>query len=198
MGSDAKVLPGCDLWRKYLLILVTVGTQKFQMDRLLQAVDKVAGDSVLNEGFFVQSGYCTYTPKHCQHAAFLSKEEMEDKMDQCSILLSHAGVGSILMGLKRGKKVIVVPRLQKYGEHVDDHQVEIAESFAKAGYIKILENVEILVQEIDRCKEWKPKVFESNKDRFNQLLQNILYIIHRPVPPYFLAIFCSFLCKLYT
>lgn len=152
------------------MILVTVGTQKFQMDRLLQAVDKVAGDSVLNEEFFVQSGYCTYTPKHCQHAAFLSKEEMEDKMDQCSILLSHAGVGSILMGLKRGKKVIVVPRLQKYGEHVDDHQVEIAESFAKAGYIKCVEDISFLEEKIRECGQWVPNTFVSNKEKFSQLI----------------------------
>ena len=174
MGGGSKVLPGCDLWRKYLLILVTVGTQKFQMDRLIKAVDQVAGSGALNEEFFIQSGHSTYTPEHCQYAAFLKKEEMEEKMDQCSILLSHAGVGSILMGLKRGKKVIVIPRLQKFGEHVDDHQVEIAESFAKAGYIKMAMNAEALAEEMHNCNEWKPQIFQSNKDRFNRLVLNIL------------------------
>ena len=152
------------------MILVTVGTQKFQMDRLIKAVDQMAGMGVLGKDFFVQTGHSTYTPEHCEYAAFLKKEEMEEKMDQCSILLSHAGVGSILMGLKKGKKVIVVPRLQKFGEHVDDHQIEIAESFAKAGYIKYIEDISLLATVVEETAQWKPEVFVSNKEKFNQLI----------------------------
>ena len=156
------------------MILVTVGTQKFQMDRLIKAVDELAGSGILNENFFIQSGHSTYTPQHCRYAAFLKKEEMEEKIDGCSILLSHAGVGSILMGLKRGKKVLVVPRMQKFGEHVDDHQIEIAESFAKAGYIKMVTDTETLAEAIVHCDAWTPQVFQSNKDRFNRLVLDIL------------------------
>lgn len=156
------------------MILVTVGTQKFQMDRLLKAVDALACSGALDETFFIQSGHSTYAPEHCQYASFLKKEEMEEKMDQCSVLLSHAGVGTILMGLKRGKKVIVVPRLQKFGEHVDDHQIEIAESFAKAGYIRMVRDTDTLAEEINRCKDWMPRAFESNKDKFNRLVLELL------------------------
>ena len=152
------------------MIVVTVGTQKFQMDRLIQAVDQLAGSGILNEDFFIQSGHGTYTPEHCQYAAFLKKEEMEEKMDGCSILLSHAGVGSILMGLKRGKKVIVIPRMQKFGEHVDDHQIEIAESFANAGYIKYVEDISLLAAAIEECAQWTPNTFVSNKEKFSQLI----------------------------
>lgn len=156
------------------MILVTVGTQKFQMDRLLKAVDALACSGALDGTFFIQSGHSTYAPEHCQYASFLKKEEMEEKMDQCSVLLSHAGVGTILMGLKRGKKVIVVPRLQKFGEHVDDHQIEIAESFAKAGYIRMVRDTDALAEEINRCKDWMPRAFESNKDKFNRLVLELL------------------------
>ena len=152
------------------MILVTVGTQKFQMDRLIKAVDQLAGSGALHEEFFIQSGHSTYAPEHCRYAAFLKKEEMEQMMDRCSVLLSHAGVGSILMGLKRGKKVVVVPRLQKFGEHVDDHQIEIAESFAKAGYIKYVEDISLLAATIEEAVQWKPKAFVSNKEPFNRLI----------------------------
>ena len=123
------------------MIFVTVGTQKFQMDRLLKAVDEIAFSGRVGEPFFVQSGHGTYVPENCEYASFLNKEEIEDKVEHCSVLICHAGVGSILHGLKKRKKVIVVPRLKMFGEHVDDHQVEIAESFAKAGYIKCVKEV---------------------------------------------------------
>ena len=152
------------------MILVTVGTQKFQMDRLLQAVDRIAQSGISGETFFVQSGYSTYELKYCEYAAFLEKEEMEGKIGRCSILLCHAGVGSILRGLKLHKKVIVVPRMQKFGEHVDDHQVEIAESFAQAGYIKYVENVSDLAAIMYDLVGWEPKEFVSNKEKFNQLI----------------------------
>ena len=156
------------------MIFVTVGTQKFQMDRLLKAVDEIANSGTLNECFSIQTGHSTYTPKYSENTAFLQKEEMEERVDQCSILLSHAGVGSILMGLKRGKKVIVIPRMQKFGEHVDDHQIEIASSFAKAGYVKMVTNIDALAEEIRSCKEWTPRAFESNKDSFNRLVLDML------------------------
>lgn len=154
------------------MILVTVGTQKFQMDRLIKAVDELAGCT--NERFFVQSGHSGYVPAHCEYTPFMSKDALNEKVDQCSVLICHAGVGSILLGLKKNAKVIVVPRLNKFGEHVDDHQIEIAESFAKAGYIRMVTDTAALAAEIDRCKEWTPVQFESNKDRFNRLVLDIL------------------------
>lgn len=154
------------------MILVTVGTQKFQMDRLIKVVDELAGGR--EEPFFVQSGHSGYAPVHCEYAPFLSKEALNEKADQCSVMICHAGVGSILLGLKKNAKVIVVPRLKKFGEHVDDHQIEIAESFAKAGYIRMVTDISALAEEINCCKEWTPQQFKSNKERFNQLILDIL------------------------
>lgn len=154
------------------MIFVTVGTQKFQMDRLLKAVDEIACKEILQEKFFVQRGYGTYIPEHCDYVSFLNKGEMEQKVDQCTVLVCHAGVGSILLGLERQRKVIVVPRMERFGEHVDDHQIEIAESFAKAGYIKLVKNESLLADAINECVEWIPKKFVSNKEKFNQLILN--------------------------
>lgn len=150
------------------MIFVTVGTQKFQMDRLVKAIDDLAGCS--KEQFFVQSGHSEFVPKYCECTSFLDRNAMNEKVDQCSLLICHAGVGSILLGLKRGKKVVVVPRLEMFGEHVDDHQVEIAESFAKAGYIKAVKDVSSLADVIHECAGWEPQVFVSNKEKFNQLV----------------------------
>ena len=154
------------------MIFVTVGTQKFPMDRLVKAVDELA--ACTNAQFFVQSGHSGYIPAHCEYSPFLSKEELGEKLDQCSMVICHGGVGSILLGLKRNMKVIVVPRLEKFGEHVDDHQVEIAESFSKAGYIRLVTDTADLADELNWCKNWTPKDFKSNKERFSQLILNMI------------------------
>lgn len=154
------------------MIFVTVGTQKFQMDRLIKAIDELAGCS--KEKFFVQTGHSGYVPKHCEHSSFLDRDTMNEKVNRCSLLICHAGVGSILLGLKRGKKVVVVPRMKRFGEHVDNHQVEIAKSFAKAGYIRMAMDTLDLPAEVEHCKSWTPIAFKSNKDRFNQLILDIL------------------------
>lgn len=156
------------------MIFVTVGTQKFQMDRLIKGVDEIARSGIVDEEIFIQSGYSTYVPNHCDHLPFMAKEELDQKVDQCSLLVCHAGVGSILMGLKKNIKVIVVPRMKKYGEHVDDHQIEIAESFSKAGYIRMVKDVEELASEINRSRDWIPAQFESNKDRFSRMVLEIV------------------------
>ena len=150
------------------MIFVTVGTQKFPMDRLIRAIDELAGCS--KEQFYVQSGYSKYVPMHCEYVPFLDRDTMNEKVDQCSLMICHAGVGSILLGLKKGKKVIVVPRRARYGEHVDDHQVEIAQSFAKAGYIRAVKDVSSLADVIRECEDWVPQVFVSNKTEFNQMV----------------------------
>lgn len=156
------------------MIFAAVGTQKFQMDRLLKELDRLAGGGAIDESVFIQTGVSTCELRHCQSSPFLSKEDMTAKVAECSVMISHAGVGSILMALKAGKKVIVVPRRAAFGEHVDDHQLEIAQSFARAGYVKVVEDIDKLQAAIQSCKEWQPQRFESNKVRFNELILSLV------------------------
>ena len=156
------------------MIFAAVGTQKFPMDRLLKELDRLAETGAINEPVFIQTGVSTCEVRHCQGSAFLCKEDMAAKVAECSVMISHAGVGSILMALKAGKKVIVVPRRAAFGEHVDDHQLEIAQSFARAGYVKVVEDIDKLQDVIRSCGEWQPKPFESNKRRFSELILSLV------------------------
>lgn len=156
------------------MIFAAVGTQKFPMDRLLKELDRLAETGAINEPVFIQTGVSTCELRHCQGSPFLSKEDMAAKVEACSVMISHAGVGSILMALKAGKKVIVVPRRAAFGEHVDDHQLEIAQSFARAGYVKVVEDIDKLQDVIQFCGEWQPKPFESNKRRFSELILSLV------------------------
>lgn len=110
------------------MIVVTLGTQRFQMDRLIKAVDELADN--MSEEFFVQTGHSNYVPQHCKYNDFLDAQELQGMIEECSVLITHSGVGTIMRGINAHKPIVVVPRLAQYHEHVDDHQVQIAEAFA--------------------------------------------------------------------
>ena len=117
------------------MILVSVGTQKFPLDRLLKRIDELIESGVITQEVFAQIGHSTYRPQHYEYTDFLSKEEFAKRVDECSLLITHSGVSTIMMGVQGRKPVVVFPRLAKYGEHVDDHQMEIAQSFSELNYV---------------------------------------------------------------
>ena len=111
------------------MIFVTVGSQKFQFNRLLKKVDELIEDGTIREEVFAQTGASDYRPKNYKYVDFTTREEFAENLDKCNLLITHAGTGVIVTALKKGKKVIAVPRLAKYGEHVDDHQVQLVKEF---------------------------------------------------------------------
>lgn len=121
-------------------LFVSVGTQKFPFDRLMKAVDGLTEHGFSAEDIFVQKGNSTYTPKHFPSAPFISKEEFAKRIRECDLLITHGGVSAIVSALQCGKKVIVVPRLAAYGEHVDDHQLQIARTFSEQGLVLCFEH----------------------------------------------------------
>lgn len=118
------------------MIFVTVGSQKFQFDRLLRAVDDFVASGAAGDVAFAQTGSCTYVPLHMGCEAFLDREGFRRCMDASTIVITHGGTGAIISAVKDGKKVIAVPRLSRYGEHVDDHQMEIVRQFGNMGLIE--------------------------------------------------------------
>lgn len=119
------------------MIFVTLGTQKQQFTRIIDYV--VNSEELKTEKIFIQAGrtvyYKGYDENRIQIANFITKEEMEEWTDKADIIVAHGGVGSIFPALIKGKKVIAVPRLKKYKEHVDDHQIEVCEELAKMNHI---------------------------------------------------------------
>ena len=103
------------------MIFVTVGSQKFPFNRLIEKVDQMAGEGVIREEVLIQTGTSDYIPRHCRHRDFYDREEFKTMIDTCTVLITHGGVGTVIDAVKRGKKVVAVPRLARYGEHVDNH-----------------------------------------------------------------------------
>lgn len=103
------------------MILVITGTHQQPFNRLLQAVDALA----TSEERIYQTGYSTYVPAHGQVRAFLPPDEMKQLMQQARVIVCHAGTGTVMSALDCGKCPVVAPRLERFGEHVDDHQLQL-------------------------------------------------------------------------
>lgn len=117
------------------MIFVTVGSRNYPFNRLFEKLDELYETGVLSEPMFAQTGTSTYIPKHYAYKDFISQEEFLEKVQQADIVVSHGASGSIMKALNAGKKVIAVTRLEKYGEHINDHQIQNNEAFSTNGYV---------------------------------------------------------------
>lgn len=90
---------------------------------------------IITDIVYAQTGYSDYQPIRYQHSRFMDRCQYADMEAGADIVITHGGTGTIIGAVKLGKKVIAVPRLAKYGEHVDDHQLQIVKRFEDAGII---------------------------------------------------------------
>lgn len=150
------------------MIFVTLGTQDKQFIRLLKAVENLD----IDEEIIMQTGTTDFSTdkKRIRVFNYLPAEMFEKYMKESSQVITHAGVGTLVQGLKMHKKMIVAPRLKEYKEHVNNHQVQILETFADSGYILPLYNFDDLYNLIKQ--DFTPKEFVSNNKKFNKFIDN--------------------------
>ncbi|MDQ0722187.1 PssE/Cps14G family polysaccharide biosynthesis glycosyltransferase [Paenibacillus sp. W4I10] len=122
------------------MIFAIVGTQRFPFNRMFELIDEAIEAGIIEEEVVAQSGYTEYQPRNFTVIPFLAQEEMNEYVERSRCIISHAGVGSITNCLERGKPVIVIPRRKEWGEHVDDHQLEISKVFQENGYVAVAES----------------------------------------------------------
>ena len=145
------------------MILVTLGTQKQKFYRLLEAVDNLKTD----EEIIVQAGGSSdYKSDKMKIFDFISYDEMGKYIDEADLIITHGGTGSIIMPLQKGKKVIAAPRLEKYGEHINDHQKEIVNVFSDEKHILAFNDGDDLQKIYEKSKKFKPIPYKSNTKNF--------------------------------
>lgn len=144
------------------MIFVILGSQKFQFNRLLKKVDELVEQGVITEEVFAQTGYSDYIPQHYSFKQFLNREEFAEMEAKADIVITHGGTGAIMGAIKKGKKVIAVPRLAKYGEHVDDHQVQLLKQFGDIGLIEVSYDTEMLAGAYEKSKVTEYVQYTSN------------------------------------
>ena len=158
------------------MILVTLGTQDKAFTRLLENIDKEIEKGNIKEKVVVQAGFTVdkYQTKNMEMFDLIDRDEFNKLVNECSLLITHGGVGSILTGLKNNKKVIACPRLFKYKEHMNDHQVQIINEFAKAGYIIAYNEEDKLSDILEKAKKFKPKKYVSNTENFVNIIKDFI------------------------
>lgn len=154
------------------MILVTLGTQDKSFERLLVEVERLIAQGTIREEVVVQAGETVYHSEKMKVFDLLPMSEMERLTKECSLLITHGGVGSIISGLKYGKRVVAVPRLEQYKEHVNDHQLQIIRNFSASGYIVGTEGVEDLEAALERAETFVPEQYQSNTQNMIELIRN--------------------------
>ena len=156
------------------MILVMLGTQNNSFHRLLEEIDKLIDIGKIQEEVIVQAGYTKYESKNMKIIDFLPSEELEKLEQQANCIITHGGVGSIIGSIEKGKKVIAVPRLKQYGEHVNDHQLDIVESFDALGYIIGITDVSQLENALQRVDTVEPKKYIPNTGKIINIIQDFI------------------------
>ena len=148
------------------MIFVTVGSQKFQFNRLLKEIDELIENKVINEEVFAQIGVSDYKPQNYKYKEFVTQDEFNKYLDEARLIITHAGTGVIVNAIKKGKKVIVIPRLSKFGEHVDDHQIQLLNEFANMNLIETCIDEKELKEKIQQIDNKEFKKYDSNNENF--------------------------------
>ena len=152
------------------MIFVTLGTQKFKFNRLIDYIYKL-GLVFNDEKFIVQNGFSNrIDSQNIKCIDFLNQNEFEFYIKKSRIIICHGGVGSLHTCLSYGKKVISIPRLKRYGEHIDDHQCEICNKYESLGYIMLANDYEELFNDIKSIDDFTPTKLVISSNRINSFL----------------------------
>lgn len=146
------------------MIFVTLGSQKFQFNRMLVEIDRLIEEGKITDKVFAQIGASDYKPKNFKYKDFLTQDEFKDYMKNANLVITHAGTGAIVTALKNDKLVIAIPRLAKFGEHVDDHQIQLIDEFKELNFIEPVYEIEQLEKALENVKEKKYNKYISNTE----------------------------------
>jgi UDP-N-acetylglucosamine transferase subunit ALG13 len=138
------------------MIFVTVGEQ-LPFDRLIKAIDEWTKSST--KKVFAQIGKSKFKPRYIDSLKFLTPQEFTDKLQKCEVIISHAGMGTIISAIDIGKPIVIVPRKASLGEHRNDHQFFTAKKFSS------LSNVTVAFDENELIEKLKDlnKILQSNR-----------------------------------
>ncbi len=152
------------------MIFVTLGTQDKSFKRLLENIDKEIEKGIIKDKVIVQAGHTKYNSKNMEIFDLIDKDKFDKYINECDLLITHGGVGSIITGLKNNKKVIACPRLAKYNEHINDHQLQIIERFVENNYILSYYENDNLEDILKKVSKFKPNKYKSNTENMINLI----------------------------
>jgi len=160
------------------LIFVTIGTmvKVLEFTRLIKKMDEVAGR--LDEEVVMQIGSVRYEPQNAKYFSHTTYQESLSYFRNASLVVGHGGSGTILNALKFHVPIVVVPRSQRFGEHFDDHQIELAERLVGNELIKVvydIEELELAVKEmLEKGKKVGKGMIPPEKETLIKTIKNFV------------------------
>lgn len=174
MGKYAKAISKSCMLGVDILIFVILGTQDKGFDRMLNEIQELIKDGIITKKVIVQAGCTDFKSDEMDIIDYLPMQKFNEYIEKADIVITHGGVGSILDSIKHHKKVIAIPRLEKYHEHVNDHQIQIVEEFDRLGYIMDCGNLKRLGNKLMEIEKFTPTPFVSNNKKFIQKLEEYI------------------------
>lgn len=156
------------------MILVLLGTQNNSFSRLLQKIDTLIESDSIKDKVIVQAGHTTFTSTNMEIFDFIPKDKMDNLILEADLIITHGGVGSIIKSIKLGKKVIAIPRLKEYGEHVNNHQIQIIKNFDTKEYIKGVFDLENLKNIIENINNFSPTPFVNQSSNIIKIVEKYI------------------------
>ena len=115
------------------MILVTVGTEKFQFDRLMVWISILAKQDWIKEKIVVQYGNSMCFFDGIEAHKLLPAAEFQELAMSANLVIGHCGEGTLLLAEKINAPYILIPRIAALKEHVDNHQLELADQLVQTG-----------------------------------------------------------------
>jgi len=137
------------------MIFVTVGTDQ-PFDRMMKVVDRWAGDAGRKD-IFAQIGEGGWEPRHVPFVNFLEPVEFKTRFAQASLIVGHAGMGTILSALLHGKPILVMPKLARLGEHRNEHQTATAKRMMELGNVNVAFDEDEMLAKLELVDSLRPR-----------------------------------------
>jgi len=156
------------------MILVLLGTQNNNFIRLLDELENCIKNQIINDEVIVQCGHTKFSSDYMELLDFIPVEEFNSFLEKADLIITHGGVGSIINSIKSGKKVIAVPRLSRFNEHVNDHQLQIIQTFDEQGFIKGVLDISLLPDALKDIDTFVPKPYISNNNGILKIVSDFI------------------------
>ncbi len=149
------------------MVFIAVGTQKQKFKRLFDIVEK--SKFLDGKEIIAQAGYSKYDSKKIKIYDFMSQEDIDKYIQNSEFVICHGGVGTIFEALKYNKKILVIPRLKKYKEHKNDHQLEICNELQRCGYLLYLNEEDDIDEKLNQLQNTEFKKYAKDDNCINIL-----------------------------
>lgn len=154
-----------------MIFVIVGGVVEFDFSRVLKIIDELCLEGVINsKEIKAQIGHSKYEPKCYNNYRFVDGEQFHKDIENADVIITHGGVGTLVHALKLKKKVIIFPRLQKYKEHLDNHQLEISKMYNHLGYCMLATNKEELKDCIEKIGSFCPVPFISDNSKMVDII----------------------------